>query len=366
MLYPYAVRVVRTITIQRQNGAAITRKDSGWQAVTDGTYQYPKTDLITHAGVVRGASKVVNIRDTGRRLTTSDGSELMAVRFDCNVQMENVVLGGSAGGVSARDQLGYVQLTDPPNNGQLAPDQYAELLTGAGPLGGQIDCTIDIGGSGQRMRVARVDVAATPGMGGPEFAMAAWGSPSLPGGGQWSFLRQQVPGDAPQSVDSDRGVPLIPAGAAPAPPPPTNPYRFADPQDTLLPDNPASDYGILHSTGTQRTFFPRPKIDPSAPPAITSSRAPALADPYILTKAVGLFPRVDTCVPFPDATMPFPSVRTAISSCNCRHRVLRCPQFSARYPTLRRHARSCITRTKTGTGPSSRWPSTRRPQYRGR
>uniref|UniRef100_UPI003B9835D4 hypothetical protein n=1 Tax=Klebsiella pneumoniae TaxID=573 RepID=UPI003B9835D4 len=54
VLYPYAVRVVRTITIERQNGAAVTRHDSGWQAVSDGSYHYPKPDLITHPGVVRG------------------------------------------------------------------------------------------------------------------------------------------------------------------------------------------------------------------------------------------------------------------------------------------------------------------------
>ena len=219
VLYPYAVRVVRTITIERQNGAAVVRHDSGWQPVSDGIYHYPQPALITHPGVVQAAVAVANIRDTGQRHTTPDGSELMAVRFDCALTMEGVVLGAGPNGVPARDHLGYVQLTDPPNHGQLAPDQYAELLTAVGPLGGPIDCTIDIGGTGQLMRIAKVGVAPSPGVGGPEFVMSAWGSPVLPGGGQWSFLRQGAGDQAPQAVDRDLGVPLVRAGAAPSPHP---------------------------------------------------------------------------------------------------------------------------------------------------
>jgi hypothetical protein len=301
VLYPYAVRVVRTITIERQNSGVVVRHDSGWQAVSDGLYFYPKPDLITHPGVVRAAVSVANIRDTGQRHITPDGSELMAVRFDCALTMENAVLGVGPDGVPARDQLGYVQLTDPPGNGQLAPDQFAELLNAVGPLGGLIDCTIDIGGTGQRMRVAHVGVAPSPGMGGPEFVMAAWGSPLLPGGGQWSFLRQGATEQAPEAVDRDQGVPLVRAGPATAAPPVASPYRFADPTDLLHPDSPDADYGLLHATGTQRLLFPRPKLEVTGPHAVTSLRAPVLADPFALATATGLFPRIDACIPFPDA-----------------------------------------------------------------
>jgi hypothetical protein len=304
VLYPYAVRVVRTITIERQNGGSVIRRDSGWQAASDGTYLYPNPKqlpgIVTHPGVVRGIAGVTNIRDTGQTFMTTDGSQLMAVRFDCAVLMENVVVGAGQDGVPARDHLGYVQITDPTNRGALAPDQYAELLRAAGILGGRIDCVIDIGQSGQRMRVQQVGVAASANVSGPEFVMAAWGSPVMPGGGQWSFVRKFVAAESPQPLDPDQGVPLIRQGAA-ASPQPASPYRFMDPADLFRADSPQTEYSILHSTGTQRLLFPLPKIEASGPFAITSPRAPVLADPYALATATGIFPRIDVCIPFPNA-----------------------------------------------------------------
>jgi hypothetical protein len=301
VLYPYAVRVVRTITIERTNGAAIVRHDSGWQAVSDGFYAFPEPGLVVHPGIVRGVTRVGNIRDTGQFYTTKDADaiQLMAVRFDCDVQMENAVAGAGPNGVLAHDQLGYVQLTRVAAHAQLLPSQYANLLADVGALGGPVDCVVDIGGSRERMRVGRVDVGATS-AGGPDFAMAAWGSPHFPGGGQWSFLRQGASDVAPQPVDHARGVPVVRAGPSPAAPPPDSPYRFADPADLLTPASPAADYGILHATGTQRTLFPRPKIEAGSH-ALTSTRPPLIADPYVLSTATGLFPRTDACIPFPDA-----------------------------------------------------------------
>src|SRR5262249_47033526 len=136
VLSPHAVRVVRTITLERQNGASVIRRDSGWQATSDGAYAYPNPAqtpaLITHPGVVGGVVGVTNTRDTGQTFKTSDGSELMAVRFDCAVLMENVVAGGGPLGVPARDHFGYVQINDPGPLGRLASNQYAELLNATG------------------------------------------------------------------------------------------------------------------------------------------------------------------------------------------------------------------------------------------
>jgi hypothetical protein len=186
------------------------------------------------------------------------------------------------------------------------------LIQKVGPLGGNIDCLLNVGNSGQLMKLGRVGVGVTQGMGGAEFVMTAWGSPQFPHGGQWSFLRQTGAGTAPEVVDKDLGVPLIRAGAAPAPPPPSSAYRFADPVDLSTPAAPASDYGIVHATGTQRVFFPRPKIEAGST-QITSTRVPILADPLSLATAVGYFPRTDAAIPFPNA-----NYQLAISGGNYR------------------------------------------------
>jgi hypothetical protein len=315
ILYPYAIRVVRTITIQRLNNAVLIRQDSGWQAASEGRYSYPDSSsdpslapspyLYTHPGVVLGIRAVTNIRDTGQTIfTTKFNNQMMAVRFDGALDIEGVVKGGGPNGVPATSQLGYVQLSDTQNFGRLDPDEYAEVVQKYGPLGGGVDCQINIGASGQLMRVTQVSIDATQGMGGYEFAVAAWGSPNFAPGGQWSFFKQTSPGAAPQPVGQDLGVPLIRAGATPNPPPVTSPYRFSDPVDLAQPDSPLSDYGILHATGTQRVFFPRPKIEASGPLSqrITSTQVPTLADPYTLATAVGFFPPTANAIPFPSST----------------------------------------------------------------
>ena len=302
VLYPYAVRVVRTITIERTNSGAVERHDSGWQATSDGTYAYPTIDLVTHPGIVTKVIKVNNIRDLNQIYTTPDtiGAKLMAVRFDCSVIIENCIVGQGADGVPALDQLGYVQLGDPKSEQQLTRGQYVELLAEKGPLGGIIDCTVNIGNSNLLMRVTRIGVGATGTDSNAEFAMAAWGAPLLPSGGQWSFIRQSVTDQAPQAVDRDNGIPLIRQGPSTAPPPPSFPYRFADPAD-LTTASPRGYYGILHSQGTQRVMFPSPKIEADGSHAISSVNKPYLADPFALGTATGPFPSLQTCIAFPDA-----------------------------------------------------------------
>ena len=129
--------------------------------------------------------------------------------------------------------------------------------------------------------------------------MAAWGSLVFPGGGDWSVLEAEDPVGEPAPVMADRGLPLIRQGAAGLPT--SAPYRFADPEDLFNTGSPARDYGILHSMGTQRAFFRRPRIEPAAPHHIVSSERPVVADPLILATATGLFPRQADAIPFPSA-----------------------------------------------------------------
>lgn len=301
ILYPYAVRVIRTIKLLRDNAGRVQRTDSGWQAMTDGRYRWPRPDTRTHPGFVRGVTRVLNIRDTGLRWTTSAGTELMAVRFDCHIDLEGRVSGGGDDGVPSHDQLGFVQISVNPQPG-MAAFEFAELIDTFGPMGGALDAVVDLGGTGQRTRAAHVGVGVTQALTGPEFAMAAWGSPLLPTGGAWSVVRRATGDPAPRPVDTTLGVPVIRAGYAGAPPDPTSPYRFADPADLAVPDAPAVDYALLHATNTQRTLYPRPKVELTGPRAaeITSTQPPLLADAFLMATAVSAFPPVGTAIVFPD------------------------------------------------------------------
>ncbi len=286
ILLPYFVPVVRTITLERKGNAVFTRQDSGWVAVRDGVYRSsPGSGIVTHPGVVQRATRVTNIRETGTAVSAG-GMDFVAAYFDTDL-----IVDGAAAPVPARRQLGYVKLS----TAVLNPATYAALIQTAGPMGGAIDGTIAVGGGRQRMRLHRVGV----GVAGPEFAMAAWGSLAFPGGGDWSILEAEDAAEAPAPVATDRGLPIIRQGASGVPT--GAPYRFADPEDMFDETAPARDYGILHSMGTQRAFFRRPRIDPASPHRIVSTERPVIADPLILATATGPFPRQTDAIPLPSA-----------------------------------------------------------------
>ena len=303
VVFPCCAVFIRTITIQRTNSGGIVRSDSGWVAATPGLYKYPL--LPFHPGVVKGFFNIRNIRDTAQVYEVNYGTDgilkLAAVYFDADIQIDDPIRGATNGLVTSPNQLGFVLLSLPKSQTYLQPEQLAELLKSQGPLGGSVDCVVDVGKSGQHMRVTRVDFSTslTPG-GNPVFVGAARGSLALPNDGAWSITRQSA--DEPQALDPNFGVPLIRNGEAywvlnPASNNPS-PLRFADPADLLRPNNPASDYGLLFSTDTQRLLFSRPKIETGSR-QITSTERPLLADMYALMTAVGIFPKASNCISVP-------------------------------------------------------------------
>ncbi|HTR73418.1 MAG TPA: hypothetical protein VMG80_07460, partial [Solirubrobacteraceae bacterium] len=294
-LFFYGVDLVRTLTMERKNTGVVIRRDSGWKAVGDGAFTFSGSAIVTHPGVIRRITNVANVRETGQ-VVTVDGYELATVYFDGDLEIDGVV-----GLVPAKDQLGFIQVTA---GAYLPPTAYADALAALGPLGGTVDTTLRVGSGPIAARVHRVDVAATSGAAGPEFAVAAWTGPIFPEGGEWLFLRVDGPTAAPQPVPPAQGVPLIRAGAAGGPPP-NSPYRFADPQDLGSPSNPAHDYGLVHATGTQRVIFPRPRIEATDTHRIVSTEIPRLADPYVLGTADGPFPALAAALPFPNNSWAF-------------------------------------------------------------
>ena len=299
-----APAVVRTIIIQRTGSGGVVRHDSGWASVTPGLYQVK--GLTFHPGVVKGMFNIREIRETG--LVYTDGSvEMRAVHFDADILIENVVRGASAssGLVATRGQFGFVQtgpVSDDRSEPQvLTPAQFDKLLQRHGPLGGPVDCMINVGGSELMTRTTRVDISSARTSGGQiEFASACRVSPVLSKDGQWSMVRKPANvGLEAQALGRDSGVPLVREGIAGLDDASNaNPYRFADPADLLQPDQAPADYGWLWSTGTQRILFARPKIAKGAK-AITSDRKPLLANSFAIINSAGVFPSALSCLEIP-------------------------------------------------------------------
>ncbi|MCJ1350794.1 MAG: hypothetical protein MMC33_000775 [Icmadophila ericetorum] len=304
--YPFLFRLVRTITIQRLESGVVVRQDDGWRASSTGIYADPLGAIITHPGVVQGVTNVTNIRDLNQSQTVSnDTIALSGVQYDCDVLLENVIAGQStSGAVPARNLTGYVLITPNQNNG-LTAAEYSQLISQTGPLGGLVDGVINIGKSGQTMRIAQVGVGvATDTSGNPEFVMAASGTPIFPAGGEWSFIVIN-PGDtAPSAIGTGGAVPLIRQGASTFPIPASSPYQFADPSSLFIAagSSQVANYGICFAMPTQRIAFFDPVIITNQTPfAITSSIPPILADPFTLATATGIFPTLNICIPFNDA-----------------------------------------------------------------
>ncbi len=311
ILYPWAVPVIRTVTIERRREGLVFRKDSGWVAIAEGRYSYPSpvaipsgwgNQVTTHPGVVTAACEVRRIRETGRAYRKTIAGKkvvLSEVRFDADFEIDGVVTGrNSDGRVPSIDQVGFIQAE--PRGLPLYDVAFARLLADEGPLGGPVDCVVDVGGSGQTMRIARVDVGPAPnGFSGYEFAAAARGALDLPNDGAWSVLRHDFSRAEPTAVDLDSGTPLVRRGKAGTVP--SDWFRVADPEDLLTGGNPAAEYALMQSSNAHRVLFPRPRIQKGGS-AVESSERAVLADAFAMAGASGLFPDRKVCF---DSAAPF-------------------------------------------------------------
>jgi hypothetical protein len=126
IICPWGIKVVRTITIDRQASGNVRRYDSGWQAASDGLFSFPAAMGITaqqvHSGVSSGVINVTNIAQIGLPVSTpgtedspaptpppapppAAGIPVQAVTFDANViiQPQHHV---TKGGIVATDLSG--------------------------------------------------------------------------------------------------------------------------------------------------------------------------------------------------------------------------------------------------------------------
>lgn len=288
-------RVVRTIVFERRNSGRVQCFDSGWQAIDDGLFNHY---VPFETGVLRALRNIRHIRILSQpRIRLDDPldpsvfSLWQPVIFDADAQIDDVVAGGKDGLVPALDHQGYIQIQPvwrgdkaPPAGLHEAPNvkRFAALCKAVGgPIGGAIDCRTRLGGTLEmHLSALLADLAPDDG-GAPGFAVAAYGSPTLPRAGQWSAVRIDGATSDISPVDPHHGIPVIQR--------PGQAYTFRDPADARR-NHPSADYGLLMSTPTSRVLFPRPRVDPGQAGRLTSA-PPMMADPTCLLQGSSSFPR---------------------------------------------------------------------------
>ncbi|MCU1248646.1 MAG: hypothetical protein JWQ49_1675 [Edaphobacter sp.] len=341
ILYPYAVHVVRTITLMRSPNGYVFRSDSGWKAESDGFYDFsydinfdhppdpPIPDVhvadpyIVLRQPVKGVSNVREIKDNPdagtftssftlndpdlpnavRTLTPAQlvrvfaqfknksdplPVEMQAVSFDADVHFDSVVSGGVKDPVrkdfvvQSRKMLGYVQLS--PSSILVPSRVFADLLNFQnGSLGGPVNCIVDIADSKQTMRIGRVDVnPAFDAAGQHVFVPAARGSLILPKDGSWSVVKQNADTGDVKPLEEGQSVPLIKPEGTPD-------FRIANPADAVVPTSKVN-FGIVQSTGTQKLLFNIPHFSPGQ--LKLKSEETYFADAYKLLNAKSVFPNL--------------------------------------------------------------------------
>ena len=340
ILYPWGVHVVRTITLTRSANGYVYRSDSGWQAESDGFFDFdyrinfeddvfPEKDVNdpydVHHDLVKGVSNVREIKDyadggtftssfklndpdlplTVRNLSIPEWQnlyqgkaiadkdhvlqvELQAVVFDADVHLDNVTSGGVADAVyndfavQSRKMLGYVQLS--PAKILIPSRIFADLLNSqGGSIGGPVDCLIDIANSQQPMRLSRVDVSPARDAANQNiFVSAPRGALILPADGSWSVVKQQLDTRDVKVLEIGETVPLIKRKGDPL-------HRIAEPRDVVQPSSNLN-FGIVQTTGTQKLLFDLPQFSPNVKKL--KSAQTYFADAYKLLNSKGVFPNV--------------------------------------------------------------------------
>jgi hypothetical protein len=349
ILYPWGIRVVRTITLFRVGSGYVYRFDSGWKPESDGRFdfhfKYTKAgsnDNVAipykiHPGTIHSLFNVQNIKsalaDVLPVLGTMDVTgfyavdasdhvipapsgaapvplNLQPVYFDADVELECIVQGQVGGRVPSKKILGFVQLA--PRGIPLTPASFEALLSRQfGSIGGPLECVMDIGRSGQKIRINRFDVNNSVDAAGanPVFVAAARGHVILPKEGSWSMVTHaQSTGDVTPLPDST-SVPVIRIGelAANLTFPQTGLLRVANPADLLRPPgNNTVNFGFLQSTNTQKVLFLTPAFAKQAtdttPGKLLSKTPPLFVDSYRLISSKAIFPNIgDAVTGFGDA-----------------------------------------------------------------
>jgi hypothetical protein len=325
VLHPWGIRVTRSITVERRPGGGVIRRDSGWQAITPGMFDYRYLDPVTlaivvppyrfDAGIFGGLFDVRTIRPAPGSTVSMGGATFVPYYFDAQIALEGQPERSTAIGV-----LGYLQTQ--PSGDPASVAALWQLVEDHGPVGGPLDTWLDLGGSGLPFHARRIEVGLAVDAAGPIFVATVRGEPKLPQTGAWSVVRRAVVGVTPGggeavAVAESRGVPVIrrypvlypnddtrlDAPPLQGPPSVIGPHRLADAADLLTPTAPAHEYALLQSTPTHAFLFPRPYVATPGEPRIRTDVKPALADVIARTTAKAAFPPPQNTIELPAAAV---------------------------------------------------------------
>jgi hypothetical protein len=346
IVYPWGIKVVRTITVFRVGSGYVYRVDSGWRAESNGEFDFrfwvnevPTTKIEMespfhiHPGIIKGLFNVQNIIETDEiapvtgqmvapKIVNEDGLfvpnpaadgkigfELQPVYFDADIEIENVVSGFTTKKIGGIDKkvapskkiLGYVHVAPmgmPITNTALRDLIFLQM----GSIGGPIDCEIDLAGAGQKMRLNRFDANNSFGANGSDivFAVAGRGNVLLPKDGSWTMVKHERDSGEVSPVPANLSIPVIRqgrlikdgAGQKLDTPIQSVLLRIANPADLLRnPVNDTINYGFLQSTDTQKALFLTPAFEVGKK-QLFSKTPPLFVDAFRIVNSKAIFPNI--------------------------------------------------------------------------
>ncbi|MEM1196032.1 MAG: hypothetical protein AAGH57_08015 [Pseudomonadota bacterium] len=316
VLYPWGIRVTRSITVERGAGGGVLRRDSGWQATSAGLFDFQyvpegatspvPSPYVVHPGLIRGLFEVQRIRPSDRGpIPLTSGAVVLPMYFDTEFEIgtEDSFVRTPSKGV-----LGFLHLE--PAGSPITPEDLDELLETIGPVGGPIDVELPLDQSGLLCRIVRAEAAATQSTSGPVTAGAILGLPKFSNAGSWAVAAFPGPGvidEPPEPTVIDDGVSIIRRGAAGAPvngkinvPSPDPDIRFADASD-LFSSSPERDYAFLQMCPTHSFAYRRPSVRVGAD-HIDAGLPSLFADVLARTTGASLFPPEDLAITLPSNT----------------------------------------------------------------
>jgi hypothetical protein len=333
LIYPWAIKVIRTITIDRQASGVVQRYDSGWQAASDGLFQFPASTGITadqvHAGLISGVINVKNIQELGFPLAaqgtedntgpgtstpapTTGAVDVQPVTFDADVAIQpqhQVVQGGAnmpdlKGAtrtcVPSTSVTGFIPLR---YDYHLSISDMVDFSALANGAGGPISATLNLGKADSLLRATEFDATPIQDSATSEMciACAVRGLPRLSSDGSWSMASRTQTQAAPVALPATQAVPVVQPNVSGGVTPGQD-IHFADPADifrlgSTSSNPPQTAYGFLQSTGTQSNLLSRPILTVGSK-NLTFGDALNVAHAGALLGAIGSFPAISNCLQF--------------------------------------------------------------------